>query len=359
MLNDEKIVSVEPFSLPKREKERFFLNEIASLFRHHLDHCLEYRKIVRAMNGDDTSLDHIYDLPFIPVNLFKQHELRSVGKEDVVKTMTSSGTTGGKVSKIFLDKVTAANQVKALSSIVTSFLGKSRHPMIILDTSEVVKDRTLFSARGAGILGFSIFGKERLFAFDRDMNLDVEGIKQFLQKHKGKRLFLFGFTFMIWAFFYKLLRENSIDIDLSDGVLIHGGGWKKLKDESVSTSRFKKALNDVCGISKVYNYYGMVEQTGSVYIECDEGHLHASTFSEVIIRKHYDFTPALEGETGIIQTLSLLPFSYPGHSLLTEDEGYIAGEDNCPCGRKGKYISVLGRVKGAELKGCSDTYAGS
>ena len=32
--------------------------------------------------------------------------------------------------------------------------------MIILDTESVVKDRKLFSARGAGILGFSMFGSK-------------------------------------------------------------------------------------------------------------------------------------------------------------------------------------------------------
>lgn len=53
----------------------------------------------------------------------------------------------------------------------------------------------------------------------------------------------------------------------------------------------------------------------------------------------------------------MLPHSYPGHSLLTEDEGIILGEDDCPCGRKGKYFKLTGRIKQAELRGCSDTYA--
>ena len=55
--------------------------------------------------------------------------------------------------------------------------------------------------------------------------------------------------------------------------------------------------------------------------------------------------------------VSVLPHSYPGHSILTEDEGLILGEDDCPCGRKGKYIKILGRMKNAEIRGCSDTYA--
>jgi len=32
------------------------------------------------------------------------------------------------------------------------------------------------------------------------------------------------------------------------------------------------------------------------------------------------------------------------------------GEDDCPCGRKGKYFVIHGRLKNAEVRGCSDTF---
>ena len=92
-------------------------------------------------------------------------------------------------------------------------------------------------------------------------------------------------------------------------------------------------------------------------MQCERGHLHASNFSDVIIRRPLDFSLADVGERGIIQVVSVLPRSYPGHSLLTEDEGTILGEDDCPCGRKGKYFKIFGRLKNAEIRGCSDTYA--
>ena len=101
----------------------------------------------------------------------------------------------------------------------------------------------------------------------------------------------------------------------------------------------------------------MVEQTGCIDLECEAGHLHASTYSDVIMRRPRDLSVASVGERGIVEVVSLLPESYPGHVLLTEDEGVLLGEDDCPCGRKGKYFKVLGRLRNAELRGCSDTYA--
>ena len=131
-------------------------------------------------------------------------------------------------------------------------------PMIILDCPSVVKNRQMFSARGAGILGFSIFGAKRIYALDDDMKLDVDGLKTFLEKYQGQRIFLFGFTFMIWQHFYKelvRLKEEGITFDLSEGVLIHGGGWKKLTSEAVSPQEFGQRLQEACGLRHVHDYY--------------------------------------------------------------------------------------------------------
>ena len=143
---------------------------------------------------------------------------------------------------------------------------------------------------------------------------------------------------------------------MGNGILLTTGGWKKLTDKAVPKEKFREIGRAFCGIEKYVDHYGMAEQTGSVYIECEYGHLHASIYSDVIVRRPKDFSVCNIGEPGIIQVLSCLPRSYPGHSLLTEDKGIILGEDDCPCGRRGKYIKVLGRMKAAEVRGCSDSY---
>ena len=346
-----------PYSLNKQDKSEFLSHYLDSLTQYHYQNCRKYKKMMDGLGFDVKSSHHYTELPFLPVRLFKMFDLYSVPKENIIKTMTSSGTSGQAVSKIYLDKDTSLNQSKALTKIVSSFLGSKRSPMLIIDSETVLKNRNMFSARGAGILGFSMFGSKRMFALNEDMSLKVDEIKEFLEIHKCKPIFLFGFTFMIWQYFYKQLKEKNINLDLSNGILIHGGGWKKLISESVTSEEFKKKLNQISQIKQIHDYYGMVEQTGSIYMECESGCLHAPVFSDIIIRKPYDFSIADVGEKGIIQTLSVLPTSYPGHSLLTEDEGILLGEDDCSCGRLGKYFIIVGRIKNAEIRGCSDTYA--
>lgn len=355
----DDILNIPPYSLNGDEKRNMLNEQLHKLTRHHYQHCDAYHRMMDAKGLDLDNLQEYDSLPFLPVRLFKEFELRSVDKEQVVKTMTSSGTTGQQVSRIYLDRDTSVNQTKALTKIVSSYIGTHRVPMLILDSSNVIKNRNIFSARGAGISGFSMFGSKRIYALDDDMQLNVPLMKEFLEEHKDETIFMFGFTFMIWQHFYKQLKACGYYPDLTKGVLIHGGGWKKLVTEQVSPLEYKQALNDVCGIpvENIHDYYGMVEQTGSIYMECECGHLHAPIFSDVLIRRPIDFSLADKGEKGIIEVVSILPGSYPGHVLLTEDEGVILGEDDCPCGRKGKYFKIDGRIKNAEIRGCSDTYA--
>ena len=103
MISREELFKYKPFQLDKITKEKIFGDIITELSLYHYENCDEYRKICDALNNKK---------PFIPVRLFKDFELKSVSSENIVKTMTSSGTSGQKVSKIFLDKETAAMQTK-------------------------------------------------------------------------------------------------------------------------------------------------------------------------------------------------------------------------------------------------------
>ena len=355
-MNYDNLLEMDPYSLPASEKEAIYRELLSGLTDHHRKCCAPYDRVCRLLGDIPGSLRDVDQIPMVPVSLFKNAELSSIPQEEIFKTVTSSGTTGQRTSKIFLDRRTAAWQQRTLEKIVSSQIGRHRLPMLIIDSPAVLKDRDLFSARGAGILGFSIFGSKRQYALNEKMELDYEAVLNFLTEHAGKPLLVFGFTYMIWQHFYKPLRDSGRTLTLENGFLIHGGGWKKLSGEAVSPDCFQSSLTSVCGLKKIRNYYGMAEQTGCIYMECECGHLHASIYSDIRIRDMEDFSVCPPGREGVIQVLSPMAWSYPGHSILTEDQGILLGEDTCPCGRKGKYFKITGRIPAAEVRGCSDTY---
>lgn len=348
---------IDTYGLDKKEKDELITKELIELTLLHQEKCEFYANMLKAMNFDISKVQHASDIPFFPVRLFKELDLLSIPREDVFKVMTSSGTTGQAVSKIFVDRETAMSQQKVMIKILNEYLGKQRIPILFIDTPSVMKDRKSFTARGAAIIGLQIMAKETTYALNDDMSLNIEVLKEFLEKNGHNKFLIFGFTFMVWQHLYNALKDSDLKIDLSNGWLMTGGGWKKLITNSVTQEEFHKCMEETFGIVHFLDHYGMVEQTGCIYAECECHHLHASIYSDVFIRKPEDFSLCNIGEEGIIQTVSVLPHSYPGHSLLTEDKGVILGEDDCPCGRKGKYIKILGRIKSAELRGCSDTYA--
>jgi hypothetical protein len=123
----------------------------------------------------------------------------------------------------------------------------------------------------------------------------------------------------------------------------------------VSNPVFRAELARGTGLRRIHNFYGMVEQVGSVFLEGSDGLLHPPRFADVIVRDPITLEPVAHGTPGVLQLVSALPTSYPGHSILTEDLGVIEAEDVGPW--LGKGLRILGRIPRAELRGCSDTLA--
>ncbi len=328
-------------------KKKYF-KDLNALTLHHKHHCKIYSDYVDSLFPNEALT--IEDVPYLPVRAFKEFDLFSVPESDIYKTMYSSGTTG-KQSKIFLDKETAKTQSVQLAQSFKDNFGGSRFPMLIIDSESTAKGRT---ARTAAVNGFSLYGKKCCFGLDENMELKIDEIKEFLSTNNGSRIFIFGFTFILYQFFIKKLLELDLTLDLSNAFIVHGGGWKKLVTLNISDIDFKSMIKSTLGCVNVHNYYGMIEQTGSIYFECENGNLHAPHNGTVLIRNFDTLEVNKYGEKGLIQVFSTIQKSYPGHSLLTEDVGIVYPASDCGCGREGDIIKIHGRLEQAEIRGCSD-----
>ncbi len=355
----ETLFEREQYSLAAEEKVPLLLSALGELRARHAAGCSAFAAVLERLFPDVRRAEprRLADVEYLAVRLFKQLDLVSVPQDRIVKRLTSSGTTGAEVSRIALDDETSALQRRALASIMTSFLGPKRLPMILVDTKSVLRDRASFSARGAGLLGMANFGRNHFYALNDDMSLDEAGLDAFLERHAEEPVLVFGFTFMVWQYLVERLRACGKRLPLAGSILVHGGGWKKLQERSISAAAFKHALAEHCHIERVHDFYGMVEQVGSVYVECEAGFFHAPNFSDVLIRDHRDWSVLPPGAVGVVQSLSVLPRSYPGHSILTEDLGVVHGIDDCACGRLATRFELRGRVPRSQLRGCSDTHA--
>lgn len=349
----DDLIAQAPYMPPQAEKESLLLAALNELTVHHAERCIPYRRILDAVWNGRRAVSAISEVPYLPVSIFKAIDLVSTPERTML--MTSSGTSGQQPSRIHVDAVTSARQSRALVETLKPVLGPSRLPFLIVDTKSVISDPALLTARGAGVLGLMKFGAKAAFVLDDDLALDVSKVRDFVRANGGKPFLIFGFTFLVWSALYKQFGDG--ELDLSNAILIHSGGWKRMENERVSNDEFRRRLKQRFGLRQIFNFYGMVEQIGSIFLEASDGCLYPPNFADVIVRDERTWEPLGPGQVGLIQVVSALPLSYPGHSLLTEDRGEIVSVDAGVDGRLGKAIRIHGRLPKAELRGCSDVAA--
>ncbi len=354
MIEYNKLFLKKSFSLNHIQKKRWFFENIKSLSQFHYNNSIEYKKISKSIFQPINKIKTIENLPFLHVSLFKNFNLKTINNKIKTKSYTSSGTTNSNLSSINIDLKTAYLQSITLKKIFSEMINNNPSCIFFVEKEDFLNSNAAMSAKGAAIKGFSQFAPKKEFLLTKDNKLKLDIIKNFNKYTDNKPFVIFGFTSQLWELLILQLINKNLKIKNNKGILIHGGGWKKMQDKSIKKRLFYSKIKNYLGINSIHDYYGMVEQTGSIYPECEEGNFHTSIFSEIILRDN-GLNPIKDfNKVGIIQSLSLLPNSYPGHNILTEDYGIIKGIDCCKCGRLGKIFSLQGRVESTELRGCSD-----
>jgi len=345
----------------QEKKEELLLNIILTQLENNksnLNISVMYDKLSMNIDGIKT----LEQVPYIPVNMFKYFDLRICTEEQVVRVLNSSATTTAIPSKIYLDKKTSIRQTQGLISTLTSFIGGKRSPLLIIDSIESNKRGDNITARGAAIRGISTFGSKIFYTMDDDkgeLKLNIDRLLQFEKMYKEKEILVYGFTYILWSKFLKVLVQEGIKLDMPKLKLLHSGGWKKLISEKVEKNVFSESVAQIfnTNIANVIDFYGMVEQVGVVFLDCPYGNKHVPNFADIIIRDLQTLEEVKIGESGLIEVMSILGSSYPSQAILTEDIGEFIGVDDCACGRLGKYFRFKSRVDKAETRGCGDTFA--
>ena len=343
---------------------------LLALFKRELEYACErnpqFSNYVRHWPVSVASAEKIADLPYLPVSVFKANPpLSLVPASEVKRTLTSSSTSGQVPSRVVLDAATSRRMTKGVIAIIRDFVGAARRPYLVVDTPENLGRQSEFVARGAAIQALGSFATEivpclRLDSRDDDpqgeLGLDLEKLLACAAKWKEAAVLVYGFTYVIWTQLVEPLRRKGIKLDMPNVHVLHSGGWKRLEQQAVTKDVFVRDVAAVfgCSADRVIDYYGMVENVGVVYPDCARGYIHVPAFADVIIRDPLTLAPVGPGRQGLVQVCSVLPTSFPGFLLLTDDMGEIIGHDGCLCGRRGTHFRFLRRVPKVEMRGCGN-----
>jgi len=357
----DQLFAIPPYGQPPEERQDILLRLLKDELEDACDRNAKYRNYVENWPVHPRSANRISDLPYLPVGLFKtEPPLSLVEPAEIRRVLTSSSTTGQMPSRIALDSPTARRMTKGVVTIAQDFIGSNRRPYLIADVPESTKGGPQLGARGAAIQGLQPFASAITYCLDLDRDegllLNRGRLDDFAESHGSSSVLVYGFTYILWKHLVKPLAAQNINLNMSGAYILHSGGWKLLQDESVDKELFNDTVARVfgCSADRVIDFYGMVENVGVIYPDCPDGNKHVPAFAEVIVRNPLTLEPVAEGEQGIVQVCSVLPTSFPGNLLLTEDVAGIVSYDRCRCGRRGTCFRFAGRVAKAELRGCGN-----
>lgn len=353
----QSLLESQPFSFTAENKKLFLESFRENALFHYENHEFT-RKLWDKFGFHPTTLREEKDLEAVPgtmVHLFKEHELCSLPKNQIVLTLTSSGT-GGQKSQQFLSQESLDN-VKRLALIIHQSLGMADtrnynylcftyDPAVANDLGTAFTDELLTNFTGKQEVYYAIQWNETLNSFELNEAGVLETLKRFADSGVPTRIL--GFP----AFLYELIEKHHIQINLGpDSWLQTGGGWKSKADKEIPKQEFRKFIEERLGIPQSHqrDLFGMVEH-GIPYVDCEKGNLHVPNYARVFTRSPKTLELLPKGERGLLHFLCSYNFSYPAPSLLTTDYGRVG---SCDCSLGGDTLILEGRAGVNKHKGCA------
>jgi len=357
----DALLAAPLFSTAPPEREERLLELLRSELTYACARSPRLRHYFAAWPIDFRTADRIADLPYLPVGSFKTDPpLTLVDPEKVVRTVSSSATTGQTPSRVALDAETSRRMVKGVTGIMRDFIGPRRRPYLVIDAPETLRSETEIGARGAAIQGLRPFAIDVVCCLKLGSNgtlvLREDVLLDFIETWRDQEILVYGFTYVVWQHFVAPLQAKGVKLAMPKARLLHSGGWKRLQDQAVTRDTFRAGVAEVLGCleERVLDFYGMVENIGIVYPDCEHGNKHVPAFGDVIVRDPLTLGPVAAGQEGLVQVCSALPTSFPGFLVLTDDIAQVICYDGCPCGRRGIAFRFVKRVPKVELRGCGN-----
>lgn len=323
-----------------------FNEQALRLFHYQYKHNLPYQMYCRQKGKTPRMVKTWRDIPAVPINAFKELTLSCDDPEKAEDVFMTSGTTKGIRGKHYHPTLDVYNNSMLVNFKERFMKGNERFRMGILFPTE--EDMPNSSLSHYLSLAFNEFGTSNSRYFVDNEGLQIEQLLTELEDvdKTGEPYALLGATFSFVHLFEELqTRGKSFQLPQGSRILDTGGFKNKAKELELET--FYSQLSALLGVerSNCINMYGMTELSTQFY---DSGN---EVVPSVKSGPHWIQTRLInpltgeevaKGERGVLIHCDLANFNSVT-TILTEDLG-IEKEDG---------FLLLGRVQGAEAKGCS------
>lgn len=299
-------------------------------FRFQAKNNVVYAKFIELLNKNPEDIDSVSDIPFLPVDFFKSHEVKT-GDFEPEQIFLSSGTSLQQRSRHFVADLKLYRE--SFIKCFEQFYGKIEECCILALLPSYLENKQ----------SSLIYMVDTLIKMSEKngscylLGKDEETIKILKQKqHSGKNTILIGVTYALMDLAEKFPGNYS------NIIFMETGGMKGRRKE-ITRNELHSFLTKSFNVKSIHSEYGMSELLSQAYSKGD-GIFHCPRWMKVLTRPlNEPFGRCKSGETGIIQIIDLA--NYHSCSFIeTADLGKVFDDGS---------FEVIGRVDYAEIRGCN------
>lgn len=291
-----------------------------------------YQKYCDLLNIQPKSVAKFTQIPFLPIQFFKNHTIKS-GNWEEETIFRSSGTTGSTTSQHYIRDIAFYQQITkrgfefyygdlndiCILALLPSYLERN-------DSSLVAMTDYLIRESKHPQSGFFLDDMQALVARLKDCQA------------KGIRTLLLGVSFAL------LDLAEQYPMDLSELIIMETGGMKGRRKE-LTRKELHDALKTAFNVKKIHSEYGMTELLSQGYQIGYQQDMYFPTGTMRVFTR--DITDPLKlirnGRMGAINVMDLANIDTCSF-IATEDIGKA---------HRDYTFSILGRLDASDLRGCN------
>ena len=307
-----------------------FNKKALEVFNHQFKNNKVYRSFCDLLYIHPSDITKIEDIPFLPIQFFKQRKVVS-SLDKVDELFTSSGTTGSITSKHYVTDINLYKQ---------SYLKGFHHFYGDIEEYTVLALLPNYLERKGSSLVYMVDdlirkSKQEESGFYLN-NLEDLAKKLTQLNHQHKKVLLIGVSFAL----LDLIEKHQFK--LTNTIIMETGGMKGRRKELIR-NELHKLLSIGFGVEKIHSEYGMTELLSQAY-SIGNGIFETPPWMKILTRDTEDaLTIQPTGNTGGINVIDLANYNSCSF-IATQDLGKTHHNNT---------FEIIGRFDNSDIRGCN------
>lgn len=319
------------FNLNFNSSDELFNNVCIEVFQFQYNHNTFYKSYCDAINKTPSSISHYTQIPFLPIEFFKNNLINSQALTENAICFTSSGTT---------NQITSKHWINDVSIYEESFIkGFELFYGPITDYCILALLPNYLERTGSSLV--YMFNKLIQLSQHQLSNFYLNNLNDLLittqkLKQENKKTLLLGVT-------YALLDFVELNPNLGTNFIVMETGGMKGKRKEMIKEELYSILKEKLHVSEIHSEYGMTELLSQAY-SYNNGKYKCVPWMKVLIREindPFNYTDnQKKGGVNIIDLANIESCSF----IETKDIGKIISDNE---------FEIHGRFDNSDMRGCN------